>query len=79
MLLESDLLLSKIQLIMESPTERNKYKNLASFTEKLDFLRNHFILQEMEIRLMERKYLLSPDTQQELMDSVDSIISKLES
>ncbi|MEL7003278.1 MAG: hypothetical protein AAFN93_11170 [Bacteroidota bacterium] len=64
---------------MESPTERNKYKNLSSFNDKLEFLKNHFILHEMEIRLMERKYLLSTETQQDLMDNVDSIISKLES
>lgn len=79
MLLESDLLLSKIQLIMESPTERNRYKNLDTFNAKLNFLKTHFILQEMEVRLMERKYLLSPETQQELMSTVDAIIAKLES
>ena len=74
----SDILTQKLEFIMESPTERVRYKNLATFKEKLDFLRNHFIMSDMAIRLMERQYLLSPSNQEKLMDKVDAIIERTE-
>ena len=75
---ESDIFLQKVELIMESPTERNKYIGLASFSDKLSFLRNHFIMKEMELRLLERKYLLSESKQEELVSLIEGIIKKLE-
>lgn len=75
---ESDILMQKVRFIMESPSERLKYKNLSSFKEKLVFLKSHFIMSDMAIRLLERQYLLSPQRQQELMDKVDSIIDHIE-
>ncbi|UII23700.1 hypothetical protein [Fulvivirga ligni] len=64
---------------MESPTERNKYKGLGSINDRLDFLRNHFIMNEMAIRLLERKYLLSEDSRDDLLSSIDDIIKKWDS
>ena len=78
MLDESDIFLQKVTLIMESPTERSKYNELVEFTDKLDFLRNHFIMKEMELRLLERKYLLSESTKKALVSMVDKIIARLE-
>lgn len=74
----SDILTQKIEFIMESPSERVRYKNLPTFKEKLDFLRNHFIMSDMAIRLMERQYLLSPSSQEKLMDKVNGIIARTE-
>ena len=76
---DSDVLMQKLEFIMESPTERNRYKKLRSYKDKLNFLKNHFIMSDMAIRLLERQYLLSPDTQEELMNKVDQIISRMES
>ncbi len=75
---ESDILMQKVRFIMESPSERSKYKSLASYQEKLKFLKSHFIMTDMAIRLLERQYLLSPQRQEELMDKVDSIIDRIE-
>ncbi len=75
----TDILTQKIEFIMESPSERVRYKNLPTFKEKLDFLKNHFIMSDMAVRLMERQYLLSPSSQERLMDKVDDIIRKTES
>jgi hypothetical protein len=75
---ESDILMQKVRFIMESPSERLKYKNLGSFEDKLTFLKNHFIMSDMAIRLLERQYLLSPDRREELMQKVDLIIEKIE-
>ncbi len=36
-------------------------------------------MSDMAIRLLERQYLLSPDSQEELMNKVDQIISRMES
>ena len=74
----TDILTQKIEFIMESPSERVRYKNLPTFKEKLDFLKNHFIMSDMAIRLMERQYLLSPSNQEKLMEKVDDIIQRLE-
>lgn len=79
MLHDSDVFISKVELIMESPTERNKYKGLGSINDRLDFLRNHFIMNEMAIRLLERKYLLSEDSRDDLLSSIDDIIKKWDS
>jgi hypothetical protein len=76
---DSDVLMQKLEFIMESPTERNRYKRLKSYKDKLNFLKNHFIMSDMSIRLLERQYLLSPDSQEELMNKVDQIISRMES
>ncbi|MEM7110442.1 MAG: hypothetical protein AAF519_19595 [Bacteroidota bacterium] len=61
---------------MESPTERSKYQDLSSFQEKLSFIKNHFIMNDMAIRLMERQYLLNEDKKDELMRVVDDIIAQ---
>lgn len=74
----NDPLLAKVELIMESPSERSKYQTLASFDEKVDFLKNHFILKDVEIRLLERKWLLSPSRREELIYEVDNLIKKME-
>ncbi|HNP17236.1 MAG TPA: hypothetical protein PKL31_02275 [Fulvivirga sp.] len=74
----SDRFISKVELIMDSPTERNKYKNLESFEAKLSFLRSHFIMDEMSIRLLERKYLLSAADREELMLSIEDIVTRLD-
>ncbi len=73
-----DILTQKIEFIMESPSERVRYKNLPTLKEKLNFLRSHFIMSDMAVRLMERQYLLSPSNQEALMDKVDEIIEKTE-
>lgn len=75
---DPDILMSKVKMIMESPTERTKYQELTTFQEKLNFIRNHFIMNDMAIRLLERKYLLSNDKKEELMRSVDDIIDKID-
>ncbi len=61
---------------MESPTERAKYQELTSFQEKLSFIKNHFIMNDMAVRLLERRYLLNEDKRDELMRTVDDIIAK---
>ena len=73
---KQDAFLKKVCLIMESPTERSKYKDLDTFEEKISFLRGHFILNEMEIRLLERKYLLDSYTRDALLEKVDAIITR---
>lgn len=78
MIEESDVFLSKVELIMESPTERTKYKKLTSIEDKLQFLRSHFIMNEMAIRLLERKYLLNVSERDKLMNEIDEIISRLD-
>jgi len=75
---DSDLLIQKLEFIMESPTERERYKNLKSYKDKLNFLKNHFIMSDMAIRLLERQYLLSPDSQEDLMNRIDAIIARME-
>lgn len=77
MLNEHNILLSKVQLIMESPTERNKYMELETFKDKLLFLKDHFIMNDSAIRLLERKYLLSEENQEDLIRKVDDIIAKI--
>ncbi len=73
---DPDILITKVQMIMESPTERAKYQELTSFQEKLNFIKNHFIMNDMAVRLLERRYLLSEDKRDELMRTVDDIIAK---
>ncbi len=75
---ESDLLMQKVRFIMESPSERSRYKNLESFQEKLKFIKSHFVMSDMAVRLLERQYLLTPGRQEELMNKVDSIIASIE-
>lgn len=75
---ESDLLMNKVQLILESPTEREKYKNLESTDEKLSFLSSHFIMDDMSVRLIKRRYLLSQQYRDEFVQSVEDIIRKIE-
>lgn len=75
---QNDPLMNKVQLIMESPSERTKYLQLESFEDKISFLRNHFILKDMEIRMLERKYLLSPAKRKELIQEVDDLIQRLD-
>jgi phage-related protein len=72
----SDRFISKVELIMDSPTERNKYKNLDSFEAKLSFLRSHFIMDEMSLRLLERKYLLSVSNRETLMLTIEDIVTR---
>ncbi|MBL3655610.1 hypothetical protein [Fulvivirga sediminis] len=79
MLHDSDVFMNKVELIMESPTERNKYKGLDNMNDRLDFLRNHFIMNEMAIRLFERKYLLSEKSRDDLLSTIDDIIKKWDS
>jgi hypothetical protein len=78
MALNSDRFISKVELIMDSPTERNKYKDLNSFDDKLSFLRGHFIMDEMSIRLLERKYLLSESTRDSLNNMIEDIVTRSE-
>lgn len=73
---DPDILISKVRMIMESPTERSKYQELNSFQEKLSFIKNHFIMNDMAIRLMERQYLLNNEKKEELMRAVDDIIAQ---
>jgi hypothetical protein len=73
---QTDVFLEKVTLIMESPTERNKYKGLTDINDKLDFLRNHFVMNEMAIRLLERKYLLNAKDRNTLMKEIDDLISR---
>ena len=73
-----DPLLDKVRLIMESPTERSRYHALHSLKEKIEFIRSHFILKDREVRLLERKYLLSTSKTEELMEEVDNIINQME-
>ncbi len=73
---DPDILISKVQMIMESPTERSKYQELTTFQEKLAFIKNHFIMNDMAVRLMERRYLLSEEKKDELMRTVDDIIAQ---
>lgn len=75
---ESDLLMNKVQLILESPTEREKYKGLSSSDEKLSFLSNHFIMDDMSVRLIKRRYLLSKSYRDELVESIEDLIRKIE-
>ncbi|MBL6445167.1 hypothetical protein JMN32_02530 [Fulvivirga sp. 29W222] len=75
---ESDLLMNKVELIMESPTERSKYKNMHSEDDRLAFFCNHFIMDDMSVRLMKRRYLLSKQHREAFIQSVDDIIEKLE-
>lgn len=70
----SDRFISKVELIMDSPTERNKFKGLTSFDDKIAFLRGHFIMDEMSIRLLERKYLLSETSRESLMNLIEDIV-----
>ncbi|MDH5476255.1 MAG: hypothetical protein OEX22_11225 [Cyclobacteriaceae bacterium] len=72
----SDVFLEKVGLIMESPTERNKYRDLSTITEKLDFLRSHFIMNELAVRLLERKYLLNTHDRDNLLREIDDLIKK---
>jgi hypothetical protein len=74
MALNSDRFINKVELIMDSPTERNKYKDLNSFDDKLSFLRGHFIMDEMSIRLLERKYLLSESSRDSLLNTIEDIV-----
>ncbi|MDX1629921.1 MAG: hypothetical protein R3345_14535 [Fulvivirga sp.] len=74
----NDPVMSKVELIMESPSERNKYQQLNTFDEKIEFLRNHFILKDMEVRMLERRYLLSPTKREELIAEVDGLIKRME-
>ncbi|MEQ8242674.1 MULTISPECIES: hypothetical protein [Fulvivirga] len=74
----SDRFINKVELIMDSPTERNKYKNLDTFEKKLSFLRSHFIMDEMSLRLLERKYLLSENSREYLMNVVEDIVTRSE-
>ncbi len=74
----SDRFMNKVELIMDSPTERNKYKNLDTFEKKLSFLRSHFIMDEMSLRLLERKYLLSENSREYLMNVVEDIVTRSE-
>jgi len=74
----NDPLMAKVELIMESPSERNKYQQLESFEDKIDFLKNHFILKDVEIRMLERKWLLSPSRREELIYEVDGLIKRME-
>lgn len=73
---DPDILISKVRMIMESPTERAKYQELKTFQEKLQFIKNHFIMNDMAIRLMERQYLLSQEKKDDLMRTVDDIIAQ---
>ncbi|MDH5368254.1 MAG: hypothetical protein OEW67_14835 [Cyclobacteriaceae bacterium] len=72
----SDVFLEKVGLIMESPTERNKYRDLNTIAEKLDFLRSHFIMNELAIRLLERKYLLNTHDRDQLLQEIDDLIKR---
>lgn len=74
----SDRFINKVELIMDSPTERSKYKNLDTFEKKLSFLRSHFIMDEMSLRLLERKYLLSENSREYLMNVVEDIVTRSE-
>ncbi|MEQ8925040.1 MAG: hypothetical protein RLO81_04460 [Fulvivirga sp.] len=74
----SDRFISKVELIMDSPTERNKFKSLTNFDDKIAFLRGHFIMDEMSIRLLERKYLLSESSREILMNQLEDIVLRSE-
>lgn len=75
---EADLLLNKVQLILESPTERSKYKSISTEDDRLAFFCNHFIMDDMSVRLIKRKYLLSQQYRAEFIQSIEEIIEKLE-
>ncbi len=74
----SDRFLSKVELIMDSPTERNKFKQLSTFDDKIAFLRGHFIMDEMSIRLLERKYLLNESNRDSLVNQLEDIVLRSE-
>lgn len=74
---QNDPLLSKVELIMESPTERRKYMDLKSFDEKISFIRDHFLLKEMEVKLLERRYLLDENGRYDLFREIDDIINRI--
>jgi len=75
---KNDPLMAKVELIMESPSERNKYLGLETFEDKINFLKNHFILKDVEIRMLERKYLLSPSKREELIEEVNDLIKRMD-
>ncbi len=75
---KNDPLMAKVELIMESPSERSKYLDLETFEDKINFLKNHFILKDVEIRMLERKYLLSPSKREELIEEVNDLIKKMD-
>lgn len=75
---KNDPLMAKVELIMESPSERSKYLDLETFEDKINFLKNHFILKDLEIRMLERKYLLSPSKREELIEEVNDLIKRMD-
>ncbi len=75
---KNDPLMAKVELIMESPSERSKYLDLETFEDKINFLKNHFILKDVEIRMLERKYLLSPSKREELIEEVNDLIKRMD-
>lgn len=75
---KNDPLMAKVELIMESPSERTKYLDLETFEDKINFLKNHFILKDVEIRMLERKYLLSPSKREELIEEVNDLIKRMD-
>ncbi|MEP2774106.1 MAG: hypothetical protein ABJH05_18260 [Fulvivirga sp.] len=75
---KNDPLMAKVELIMESPSERSKYLDLETFEDKINFLKNHFILKDVEIRMLERKYLLSPAKREELIEEVNDLIKRMD-
>ena len=74
----SATLMDKVELILDSPSERIKYKSIQKDADRVSFFSNHFIMDDMSVRLLKRKYLLSEKNRKEFLEVVDELIWKLE-
>ena len=71
-----DLLLKKFDLILGTSEDIETYEQKQTFEEKLQYIKDHFLIKEMEIKLLERRFLLSEERRQELIETLDHIIQK---
>ena len=71
-----DLLIKKFNLILGTSEDIETYEKKKTFEEKLQYIKDHFLIKEMEIKLMERRFLLSEERRNELIKTLDDIIAK---
>ena len=71
-----DLLIKKFNLILGTSEDIETFEQKRTFEEKLQYIKDHFLIKEMEIKLLERRFLLSEERRQELIETLDAIISK---
>lgn len=71
-----DLLIKKFNLILGTSEDIETYEQKKTFEEKLQYIKDHFLIKEMEVKLMERRFLLSEERRQELIETLDAIIAK---